>query len=244
MAGQSLQRAGRVGGGGGRRPCCARRALTVVDASVIVSALGDDGSDGERARQRRRGERLAAPHRLDLEVTSAWRRLAAAGGLDDRRAHLALADLRELRVDRVRHRPPLGAHGLCVLASWPGLGAFAPTRSTCRALRMPVEHPGLRAGRVRGWTAGGRRATPGRRRPRSCAQERRHAAALAAWPRPCGHACRRRSGRPRGFLEAASAATPRRGRDGSDVGGPTAGASGRRPRRPVASRRVDRAGPR
>ena len=77
--------------------------MIVVDASVIVTALADDGSDGDRARDRLRGERLAAPHLLDLEVTSAWRRLVAGGELDERRARLALADLQGLRVDRVRH---------------------------------------------------------------------------------------------------------------------------------------------
>lgn len=77
--------------------------MIVVDASVIVTALGDDGPDGDVARQRLRGERLAAPHLIDLEVISAWRRLAAAGELEPRRANLALADLHALRVDRVRH---------------------------------------------------------------------------------------------------------------------------------------------
>lgn len=77
--------------------------MIVVDASVIVTALADDGHDGDRARRRLRGERLAAPHLLDLEVTSAWRRLVAAGELDERRARLALADLQGLRVDRVWH---------------------------------------------------------------------------------------------------------------------------------------------
>lgn len=81
--------------------------MIVVDASVIVTALGDDGPDGDQARQRLRGERLAAPHLIDLEVTSAWRRLAIAGELDSRRARLALADLDALRVDRVRHGPLL-----------------------------------------------------------------------------------------------------------------------------------------
>jgi predicted nucleic acid-binding protein len=79
--------------------------LIVVDASVVVTALADDGSDGDRARDRLRGERLIAPHLIDLEVTSAWRRLAAAGDLDDRRALLALEDLRSLRLDRVPHGP-------------------------------------------------------------------------------------------------------------------------------------------
>lgn len=77
--------------------------MIVVDASVIVTALADDGPDGDRARERLLGERLAAPHLLDLEVASAWRRLVAAGELDERRARLALADLQGLRVDRVQH---------------------------------------------------------------------------------------------------------------------------------------------
>jgi predicted nucleic acid-binding protein len=79
--------------------------LIVVDASVVVTALADDGDDGDAARDRLRGERLVAPHLIDLEVTSAWRRLAARGDLDDRRVALALADLRSLRVDRVPHLP-------------------------------------------------------------------------------------------------------------------------------------------
>ena len=81
--------------------------MIVVDASVVVTALADDGPDGDRARARLRGERLAAPHLLDLEVLSAWRRLGAAGALDDRRATLAIEDLRGLRIDRVPHGPLL-----------------------------------------------------------------------------------------------------------------------------------------
>ena len=81
--------------------------MIVVDASVVVTALGDDGPDGDRARLRLRGERLVAPHVMDLEVTSAWRRLAAAGHLEERRSGIALADLRTLRVDRVAHGPLL-----------------------------------------------------------------------------------------------------------------------------------------
>lgn len=50
---------------------------------------------------------MAAPHLIDLEVVSAWRRLATSGALDDRRVELALADLIELRIDRLPHRPLL-----------------------------------------------------------------------------------------------------------------------------------------
>ncbi|GMU78671.1 MAG: ribonuclease VapC [Acidimicrobiia bacterium] len=81
--------------------------MIVVDASVVVTALADDGDDGDRTRLRLRGERLVAPHLIDLEVVSAWRRLAAAGGLDERRATLAREDLGALRMERVPHGPLL-----------------------------------------------------------------------------------------------------------------------------------------
>jgi predicted nucleic acid-binding protein len=81
--------------------------LIVVDASVIVTALADDGDDGDGVRGRLRDERLIAPHLIDLEVVAAWRRLAGAGALAQRRAQLALEDLRALRVDRVPHGPLL-----------------------------------------------------------------------------------------------------------------------------------------
>ncbi len=77
----------------------------MVDASVIVTALADDGPDGDGARRRLRGERLAAPHLIDVEVVAAWRRMSLAGQLDERRVGLALGDLRVLRLDRVPHQP-------------------------------------------------------------------------------------------------------------------------------------------
>ena len=79
--------------------------MIVVDASVVVTALADDGPDGERVRSRLAGERLAAPHLIDVEVASAWRRLAAAGHLVERRAAFARADLRALPIERVPHAP-------------------------------------------------------------------------------------------------------------------------------------------
>lgn len=77
--------------------------MIVVDASTIVTALADDGPDGDRARSRLQGERIVAPHLIDLEVVSAWRRLSARGDLDARRVELALRDLEALRVERVPH---------------------------------------------------------------------------------------------------------------------------------------------
>ena len=81
--------------------------MIVVDASVIVAALADDGADGHQARSRIRGERLVAPHVIDLEVASGWRRLVAAGDLVPRRAALALADLQALGIKRMPHGPLL-----------------------------------------------------------------------------------------------------------------------------------------
>lgn len=78
--------------------------MIVVDASVLAPALADDGADGEHARQRLRGERLAAPELVDLEVASVLRRLCLTGRLPLRRAVLAMSDLLALPVRRVSHR--------------------------------------------------------------------------------------------------------------------------------------------
>jgi predicted nucleic acid-binding protein len=81
--------------------------VLVVDASVLVVALADDGADGDRARHRLRGETLAAPELIDLEVTSVVRRHVATGHLEDRRARLCLSDLSALGLHRARHLPLL-----------------------------------------------------------------------------------------------------------------------------------------
>jgi predicted nucleic acid-binding protein len=81
--------------------------LIVVDASVLVTALADDGNDGDRARARLRDERLVVPHLTDLEVVSAWRRMVISGALDERRARLAIADLQTFPLHRAPHAPLL-----------------------------------------------------------------------------------------------------------------------------------------
>ena len=79
--------------------------MVVVDANVLVVALADDGPDGERVRVRLRGEHLAAPELIDLEVLSVLRRSERAGALNTRRATLAVRDLRDLPLDRAPHLP-------------------------------------------------------------------------------------------------------------------------------------------
>lgn len=78
--------------------------MIVVDASVLATALADDGADGDAARSRLRGEDLAAPELIDLEVASVLRRQLSVGKLDARRCRIALDDLLDLPVERASHR--------------------------------------------------------------------------------------------------------------------------------------------
>jgi predicted nucleic acid-binding protein len=82
--------------------------VIVVDASVLAPALADDGNDGERARERLRGEELAAPELIDLEVVSTLRRAARAKRLDQQRSLQAVTALASLPLRRVPHLPLLG----------------------------------------------------------------------------------------------------------------------------------------
>jgi predicted nucleic acid-binding protein len=78
--------------------------VLVVDASVLVVALADDGPDGDQARARLRDEELAAPELLDLEVGSVLHRQVRTGAVDLRRAGLALADLAAMPLVRAPHQ--------------------------------------------------------------------------------------------------------------------------------------------
>nr|WP_240894875.1 type II toxin-antitoxin system VapC family toxin [Kineococcus siccus] len=69
--------------------------------------MADDGPDGDRARDRLRGEVLTAPEVIDLEVASVLRRAAIGGRLPGRRADLAMGDLVDLPLRRAAHRPLL-----------------------------------------------------------------------------------------------------------------------------------------
>ena len=81
--------------------------MIVVDASVVAPALADDGEDGDRARDRMRGEQLTAPELVDLEVVSTLRRATRSGRLEERRSAQALVDLAALPLRRVPHLPLL-----------------------------------------------------------------------------------------------------------------------------------------
>jgi predicted nucleic acid-binding protein len=80
------------------------RIVIVADAGVLVASFVDDRIWGGVARARLRNEELAAPELVDLEVMSALRGLLRAGKVDDRRAELALTDLRRIPLHRAPHR--------------------------------------------------------------------------------------------------------------------------------------------
>jgi predicted nucleic acid-binding protein len=81
--------------------------VIVVDAGVLAVALGDDGRDGQRARNRLQSNTLAAPELVDLEVVSVWRRHVTAKLMTARRAAAAISDLGDLPLRRSSHRPLL-----------------------------------------------------------------------------------------------------------------------------------------
>jgi predicted nucleic acid-binding protein len=70
----------------------------VVDASVLVAALVDDGSDGDWAAAVLADHELVAPHLMPIEVANILRRAALAGDITEDTASLAHADLLDLRV--------------------------------------------------------------------------------------------------------------------------------------------------
>lgn len=72
--------------------------MLVVDASVLAPAVADGGSDGAAYRSRLRGERIAAPDLVRVEVLSVIRRQLSVGLLDVDQAEQALDDLLELPV--------------------------------------------------------------------------------------------------------------------------------------------------
>lgn len=80
--------------------------MIVVDASVLVSALFDDGAARARVYLRLGGEdTICAPEVIDLEVANAWRRDLSAGRIDEERSQQALEDLAVLPLVRMPHQP-------------------------------------------------------------------------------------------------------------------------------------------
>jgi len=75
--------------------------VIVADASIVASALADDGADGAAARATLRAEAdLAAPDLVDVETVSVLRKRWLAGDLTARRFRTAITDLSDLAITR------------------------------------------------------------------------------------------------------------------------------------------------
>lgn len=68
--------------------------MLVADASILAPALSDGGADGQRFRQRLRGETIAAPDLAKVEVLSVIRRHLLSGALAQVHADAAVEALR------------------------------------------------------------------------------------------------------------------------------------------------------
>jgi predicted nucleic acid-binding protein len=117
--------------------------VIVLDASAAVELLGDT-SAGQRILARLGGEGvLHAPHLLDIEVVSAFRRQSAQGAISTTRVEQALVQFRKLRILRHPHYPYLeriwdlrhnfSAYDACYLALTEVLAATLLTRDNALA---------------------------------------------------------------------------------------------------------------
>jgi predicted nucleic acid-binding protein len=78
--------------------------VIVADASIVLTALIDDGPVGDVSRRRLLSEPVRAPELIYCEVTSAVRRLESAGQLSPSRAAAAIADLVAMPIEIAGHR--------------------------------------------------------------------------------------------------------------------------------------------
>jgi len=87
--------------------------LTVVDASVVANALGDDGIDGSVARSTLlKGGDIAAPDLMDPVTVSVLRKRWIVGALSTGRSRAAVDDLGRLPVVRLAATPGLQSFGV------------------------------------------------------------------------------------------------------------------------------------
>ena len=83
--------------------------MIVLDASTVTELLvGGPFADEIRQDLAERGDELAAPHLLDIEVMSALRGLALVQRIDSHRVAELLANLAVLPAKRYEHTPLLG----------------------------------------------------------------------------------------------------------------------------------------
>lgn len=75
--------------------------MIVVDASVLANVVGDDGSDGQRARaELRSAGEIAAPDLVDVETIAVLRKRWLAKTISARRFSSAVDDLEAVAIVR------------------------------------------------------------------------------------------------------------------------------------------------
>ncbi len=121
----------------------------MVDASVAVAAVTDDGARGDVARQRLRAEPVAVPHLLAAEVLSGVHGLLLGRKLSVERATQGVAFLRALRLRRHGHEPLLDRSWelRANLTAYDALYVALAERLGCRLLTgdgRAARAPGLR----------------------------------------------------------------------------------------------------
>jgi len=83
--------------------------MIVLDASVVVELLINGAlADSLRNDLAGRNESIIVPHLLDVEVLSAFRKLAAQRRIDAHRSAELLAGLAALPAERYPHTPLMG----------------------------------------------------------------------------------------------------------------------------------------
>jgi len=127
--------------------------VLVVDASVVAPVVADGGPDGVRFRERLRGEQLAAPDLLRVEVLSVIRRQLHVATIDATQAEHAVTDLLDLPVTVYPTAPllrrcwqlrdNLTAYDACYIALAETLGCSLLTADTrlsrAAGTRCPIE---------------------------------------------------------------------------------------------------------
>ena len=83
--------------------------MIVLDASVVVELLSNGPlADSIRKDLAGRDDSFIVPHLIDVEATSALRRLAGGQRIDAHRSAQFLAGLEELPAERYAHTPLIG----------------------------------------------------------------------------------------------------------------------------------------
>lgn len=123
--------------------------MIVLDTSALVEFLVGSDSVANTVRAATKGQRLAAPHTVDLECASTLRGLARGGKLPDDEGRRALELLGRMNLRRYDHVPLLPRIWELRHNMWPYDAAYVALAETLDAELVTVDGklarvPGLR----------------------------------------------------------------------------------------------------